>query len=117
VRDDVARKTLGHARALRASMTEPEKQLWRHLRDRRLQGVKFRRQAPVGPYIVDFLCIEHKLIIELDGSQHIESARDLRRDAWLVANGYRVKRFWNDEVIRERQSVIDTIAAECGLPW
>jgi len=98
-------------------MTEPEKKLWRLLRDRRLQGVKFRRQSPVGLYIVDFLCIEHKLIVELDGSQHIESSRDSRRDAWLAANGYRVRRFWNDDVLRQQQSIIETIAAECGLRW
>ncbi len=105
------------ARALRSAMTEPERILWRLLRDRRLQGLKFRRQAPLGPYIVDFLCIERKLVIELDGSQHIDSARDARRDRWLTEEGYRVKRFWNGELLHERQSVLDTVAAECGLAW
>ena len=109
--------SLSRARALRANMTEPERQLWQLLRDRRLQNVKFRRQVPIGCYIVDFLCIEHRLIVEADGSQHADSLHDQTRDAWLVSEGYRVLRFWNREVLRERQSVLDTIAAACGLRW
>jgi 2-isopropylmalate synthase len=117
MRDDVPKTAVNRARSLRRSMTEPEQQLWRLLRDRRLQGVKFRRQAPVGPFIVDFLSVEHRLVIEADGSQHADSARDRGRDAWLAANGYRVGRFWNHEIMTERQSVLDTIAALCGLSW
>ncbi len=117
MRDSRPVSALGRARALRSSMTEPERILWRLLRDRRLQGLKFRRQVPIGPYIVDFLCIEKNLVIELDGSQHIDSARDTRRDRWLAGEGYRIKRFWNGELLRERQSIIDMIAAECGLSW
>jgi very-short-patch-repair endonuclease len=98
-------------------MTEPEKRLWRLLRDRRLQGLKFRRQVPVGPFIVDFLCVEKKLVVEVDGSQHAYSQSDIRRDAWLQANGYKIRRFWNHAVLFEQTSVLDTIATDCGLPW
>ena len=108
---------LKRARAMRAELTEAERKLWYALRDRRLQSLKFRRQARVGPYIVDFLCVSQKLIIEADGSQHLGSARDLRRDAWLGANGCRVLRFWNHDVLFETESVLATIAAACGLDW
>ena len=101
---------------MRQSPTEPEKNLWSVLRDRRLQGLKFRRQVPVGPYIVDFLCISHKLVIEADGSQHADSSYDATRDAWLKSQGYQVLRFWNMDVLKERTSVLDTIATACGLP-
>jgi very-short-patch-repair endonuclease len=117
MRDDLPKSAKTRARALRRLATEPEKALWQLLRDRRLQGVKFRRQVPIGRYIVDFLCIEHHLVIEADGSQHAESAHDQKRDAWLREEGYVVLRFWNDAVLKERQSVLDTIAAHCGLKW
>jgi very-short-patch-repair endonuclease len=100
MRDLLPAAAISRARTLRRSMTEPERKLWRLLRDRRLQGVKFRRQVPVGPYIVDFLCIDRKLVVELDGSQHADSVRDIRRDAWLRSTGYAVRRFWNDAVLR-----------------
>ena len=73
-----------HARAMRREPTEAERKLWYALRDRRMQSLKFRRQAPLGSYIVDFLCVEQKLIVEVDGSQHVESFRDEARDAWLA---------------------------------
>jgi 2-isopropylmalate synthase len=117
MRDDLPDDAVSYARKLRRTMTEPERRLWSVLRDRRLQGLKFRRQAPIGPYIVEFLCLKHRLVIEADGSQHADSGSDRRRDAWLEANGYRVRRFWNHEVMTERQSVIDTIASLCGLQW
>jgi very-short-patch-repair endonuclease len=117
MRDAVPKSAKGRARAMRAAMTESETQLWRVLRDRRLQGLKFRRQVPIGSYIVDFLCIEKMLVVEADGSQHGDSAYDQRRDAWLEAQGYKVVRFWNLDILRERQSVLDTIAAKCGLHW
>jgi very-short-patch-repair endonuclease len=79
MRDNTPRQSLTHARAMRQSPTEPEKKLWSILRDRRLQGLKFRRQVPVGPYIVDFLCISHALVIEADGSQHADSSYDAAR--------------------------------------
>ncbi|MGE3365198.1 MAG: endonuclease domain-containing protein [Rhizobiaceae bacterium] len=99
------------ARALRADDTEPEYRLWGELRGRRLNGYKFVRQVPIGPYIVDFLCREHWLVIELDGAQHSESKYDTRRDGWLNSNGYSVLRFWNHEVLKERRAVLDTILA------
>ena len=99
------------AKTLRTDMTEAEAKLWRELRDRRLDGIKFRRQAPVGAYVADFICPKAKLIVEIDGSQHAESTRDKHRDAELKRRGFRVLRFWNDDVLREIGSVCDTIMA------
>src|SRR5271154_1407066 len=86
------------APTVRGAPTDSELRLWRLLRDRRLNGFKFRRQVPVGPYIVDFLCVGAKLIVEADGSQHAESLRDKTRDAYLASQGWKVLRFWNNEV-------------------
>ena len=97
------------ARTLRRNATEAERIMWRLLRDRRLEGLKFRRQVPVGPYIADFASIEQRLIVELDGGQHAESASDVRRDGFLAANGWRVVRFWNNEVMRNREGVLESI--------
>ena len=99
------------ARSLRQEDTEPEYRLWGELRGRRLNGFKFVRQAPIGPYVADFLCRERMLVLELDGAQHSESRSDARRDAWLCSQGYSVLRFWNDEVLRERRAVLDTLLA------
>lgn len=107
----MAARLTGLARALRRDMTEAERKLWYILRSRRFSGVKFRRQVPVGPYLADFLCYEARLIVEADGSQHAESPRDLRRDAWLAQNGFRILRFWNHEILSSRQMVEDTIHA------
>ena len=92
-RNDVPISSKRYARAMRAEPTDAERQLWRALRSRRMQALKFRRQAPVGSYIADFLCIAHRLIVEADGSQHAESRRDAVRDAWLEQQGYTVLRF------------------------
>ncbi len=105
------------ARAMRGALTETEQRLWRLLRDRRLSGLKFRRQVPVGPYIVDFLCVGARLIVEADGSQHAENRRDQARDAYLAGEGWTVLRFWNHEVLQNRDGVLDTILARAGLPW
>jgi very-short-patch-repair endonuclease len=99
------------ARILRANDTEPEYRLWSDLRGRRLNGHKFSRQIPLGPYIVDFACREKNLVVELDGAQHVESQLDEIRTEWLNANGYSVLRFWNDEVLKERRAVLETILA------
>ncbi len=107
----VSRNQRSRARAMRGAPTEAELNLWRLLRDRRLNGLKFRRQVPVGPYIVDFLCVGAKLIVEADGSQHAESYRDTIRDAYLSSQGWKVLRFWNLDVLRNRESVLDTIVA------
>ena len=99
------------ARALRQNETEAEYYLWSELRNRHLNGHKFSRQIPLGPYIADFICREKNLIIELDGSQHAGSEYDITRTQWLNANGYSVLRFWNLAVLQERRSVLDTIVA------
>ena len=83
--------------------------MWQLLRDRRLAGVKFRRQVPVGPYIADFASIEEGLIIEIDGSQHADSQRDAKRTAFLLSAGWRVLRFWNNEALTNRQGVLEVI--------
>ena len=102
-------------------MTDAGAKLWSELRDRRLDTTKFRRQAPIGPFVADFLCSEARLIVEIDGSQHADSKRDRARDAELQARGFRVLRFWNDDVMRDLRAVCDTIVAyvrDTGLqPW
>ncbi|MDD2901058.1 MAG: endonuclease domain-containing protein [Syntrophales bacterium] len=98
------------ARVLRKNMTDAESRLWYHLRDRQLGGWKFRRQHPVGPFIVDFICLEKKVVIELDGGQHGENEEvDARRTAYLNKMGYHVLRFWNHEVLQETDAIMDTI--------
>ncbi|SFJ14074.1 endonuclease domain-containing protein [Methylobacterium brachiatum] len=98
-------------RHLRQSQTEAERRLWNRLRDRRLGGFKFVRQESIGRYVADFCCREARLIVEIDGSQHADNARDRVRDAWLVARGYRVLRFWNPEIADDIVAVLDTILA------
>jgi very-short-patch-repair endonuclease len=109
------------AKTLRRDMTEAEDRLWQELRGRRLDGIKFRRQVPLGRFVADFICSDALLIVEIDGSQHADSVRDRERDAALKRRGFRVLRFWNDDVLREMNSVCDTIIAyvrDTGLqPW
>ena len=102
---------------MRVEATDAEKALWRLLRDRRLAETKWRRQVSIGDFIADFVCLEHRVIVECDGSQHAENRYDAARDAWLRSQGFTIVRFWNHEVLHERASVIDTILARCGLPW
>jgi very-short-patch-repair endonuclease len=108
-------------RKLRRQMTEAEAKLWQELRGRRLDEIKFRRQVPIGPYVADFACLEALLVVEVDGSQHAHSLRDRVRDAELKARGFRVLRFWNDDVLREMGSVCNTIIAyardQSLQPW
>ncbi|MEO0124162.1 MAG: endonuclease domain-containing protein [candidate division WOR-3 bacterium] len=96
---------------LRGNMTLAEKRLWYKIRDKQL-GVKFRRQQMIGRYIVDFVCFEKKLIIEVDGSGHFESRGDKIRDRWLRAQGYMVLRFWNNDVLRNIDGVMEVIISE-----
>ncbi len=96
------------ARKLRNNSTEAEKYLWYVLRLKNL-GVKFRRQAVIGRYIVDFVCFERKLVIEVDGGQHAQSQEDKIRDQWLITQGFTILRFWNDEVLRNREGVLQKI--------
>src|SRR3712207_5698846 len=100
-----------HARRLRREQTDAEYRLWCQLSGRELGGYKFVRQAPLGPYIVDFLCRSNALIVELDGEQHADTAKDAVRTAFLNQRGYSVLRFWNHEVLREREAVLDAILA------
>jgi adenine-specific DNA-methyltransferase len=99
------------ARELRKNMTEAERILWKHLRLRQFAGHKFRRQQPIGQYIVDFVCFEKRLIIEVDGSQHSEpNLTDMGRTEWLQAEGFRVLRFWNNQVLAETEAVKEKIS-------
>ncbi|MDG4905201.1 DUF559 domain-containing protein [Mesorhizobium sp. WSM4898] len=109
------------ARRMRRESTEGEDRLWQELRGRRLDKIKFRRQVPVGRFVADFVCAEARLIIEIDGSQHAGSPHDQERDAELKAKGFRVLRFWNDDVLKDLDAVCDTIIAyvrdEDLQPW
>ena len=96
---------------MRTEPTEAERRLWLLLRNRRLDHFKFRRQVPIGHYIVDVLCADRKLVIELDGSQHAESERDTLRDRWLAEQGYRVLRIWNNDMLARPTAVLETIWA------
>jgi very-short-patch-repair endonuclease len=100
-----------NAKHMRREPTEAEARFWHYARDRGIGGMKFRRQVAVGPYIADFLCTEHSLIVEIDGGQHGE-ARDGQRDAFLTSAGYRVLRFWNHDVLQDMSAVADSILAE-----
>jgi very-short-patch-repair endonuclease len=107
------------ARKLRANATDAERILWAALRDFKRAGLHFRRQSRIGPYIVDFECRKAKLVVELDGSQHGEAdsvVYDEERTAFLDRRGYRVIRFWNHEVIKERARVVDAIAHAAHSP-
>ena len=100
------------ARGLRRRQTDAERLLWARLQNRQLDGVKFRRQQPLGPYIVDFVSLERQIVVEVDGGHHGEEAggkTDAERTAWLQNRGYRVLRFWNNEVLLNTEGVLDRI--------
>jgi very-short-patch-repair endonuclease len=97
------------ARKLRRNQTDAERLLWSRLRDRRLAKAKFRRQTPIVDYVADFVCEDAKLIVEVDGSQHSENARDAERTAVLEASGYKLLRFWNNDVITNLDGVLQRI--------
>src|SRR2546425_3928171 len=106
-----------HAKRLRRDETDAERKLWMRLRDRQLNGLKFRRQQPIGRYIVDFFCPEHRLVIELDGGHHADQIQaDQRRTEFLNKVGYRVLRFWDNDVLTEPESVLQKIADELNHP-
>jgi very-short-patch-repair endonuclease len=94
---------------LRRAQTDSEIRLWKLLRAKRLEGWKFRRQYPIGNYIVDFACPSARLIVEADGGQHAENAYDARRDAWLASQGWRVIRFWNHHILNDTESVLTAV--------
>ena len=97
------------ARNLRQNSTAAQKLLWKYLRSRALNGFKFVRQEPIGAYVVDFVCRQRRLVIEVDGRQHANDKRDLIRDRWLADHRYRVLRFWNNEVLENIEGVWETI--------
>jgi very-short-patch-repair endonuclease len=103
-------------RRLRRDLTGPERRLWSALRSRRAAKLKVRRQYPIGPYVVDFVCPEHSLVIELDGESHIGRANyDQQRQAQLEATGYRVLRVGNDDVLNDLNAVLAVVLRACGI--
>ncbi len=108
-----ARPMVGIARTLRGNATDTERMLWRKIRDKQIEGHRFRRQRPIGKYIVDFVCLEAKLVFELDGGHHAEQYDgDEIRSQFLKQQGFRVIRFWNNEVIENMDGVLDRIREE-----
>ena len=109
-------KVKQRAKELRKTQTPAEKILWSRLRNRGLCGLKFRRQHPVGPFIADFYCAQHRLVVELDGEVHLGLAeQDASRTTQLTAYGYQVLRVWNEEVEANPDQVLEKIAAACGV--
>ena len=100
------------SRKLRANQTDAETRLWNRLRNRQIDGNKFVRQEPIGRYICDFVCREKHIVVEVDGGQHSESTRDEVRDGYLRAEGYRVMRFWNNDVLSNIEGVLTVIDEE-----
>jgi len=101
------------AKTLRKSQTDAEKLLWKHLRAKQMEGLKFRRQQPIGNYVIDFICLEKSLVIEVDGGQHADNKKDEERDAWLKSEGFKVLRFWNNEVLTNMKGVLEVIRENC----
>ena len=109
MRQRVPKQKRAFARTLRTNATDAEIALWRLLRSRRLASMKFRRQVPIGPWIVDFVSFEQSLIVEADGSQHAESENDKQRDHDLSERGFRVLRFWNNDILLRPEPVLGMI--------
>lgn len=108
-------QTLRRARNLRKNLTKTEQKLWQALRKKQLAGLRFRKQVPIGSYIADFICYEKRLIIELDGGQHSENrAYDEKRTIWLEDQGFRVIRFWNNDVMNDINAVASVILDLCS---
>ena len=100
------------AKTMRADATLAENLLWQAVRNRQLEGSKFKRQVPLDGYILDFVCFEARLIVEVDGFQHADNTRDLVRDTFFRGQGFRILRFWNDEVVQNLDAVCLAILAE-----
>lgn len=109
MRQRVEQRKRQFARAMRSIATDAETRLWYRLRDGRLDGLKFRRQVPIGGTIVDFACFEHHLIVEVDGGQHAENISDRLRDAELRRRGFQILRFWNNDVLNNADAVLAAI--------
>jgi very-short-patch-repair endonuclease len=103
------------AKKVRREPTDAEARMWKLLRDHRLADFKFRRQVPVQNFILDFVCFEQRLIIEIDGSQHASSVADAARDAALIAEGFQVARYWNNDVLQRPAAVLEDILAKLSL--
>ncbi len=113
------RQQIVRAKTLRANATNAEQTLWACLSNRQMEGYKFRRQQPLGPYIVDFVNLEKRIIIELDGGQHAEEGnanKDRIRDVWLIEQGFKVLRFWGHEIFENKEGVLDSIRLELIAP-
>jgi very-short-patch-repair endonuclease len=108
----VAKRIRKFANAMRREPTDAETAMWRLLRDRRLSKLKFRRQVPFRNYILDFACFDQRLVVEIDGSQHADSERDAARDAALAAEGFRIARYWNNDVLQRPTSVLEDILSK-----
>jgi len=100
------------AKTMRREPTDAEARIWKLLRDQRLANFKFRRQVPFQNYILDFVCFERRLVIEIDGSQHASTEADAARDAALIAEGFRVARYWNNDVLQRPAAVLEDILAK-----
>ena len=111
----VGKRLTGVARKLRGDMTDAERRLWSHLRASQLDGAKFTRQLPIGDFVVDFACRSARLAVELDGGQHAENSADDARTAIIEAHGYRVIRFWNNDVLQNTDGVLMAIVEELNL--
>lgn len=111
-----SKQTLKCAKRLRRELTDAEKKLWRLLRSRQLNGAKFRRQQPIGEFIVDFVSFEARLIVEADGGQHAQRRTDQRRTAFLGSVGYRVLRFWNTDILGNPDGVLHAVATALETP-
>ena len=101
--------SLAQAKKLRSDMTDAERRLWYRLRAHRFAGHKFKRQVPIGPYVADFACLGRKVIVEVDGGQHADSQKDAERDHYLRSEGFHVLRFWNNDVLRNTDGVLEMI--------
>ncbi len=113
----ISPKIKNNSRHLRNNMTDVERMLWAKVRSRQLQGFRFRRQHPIGRYIVDFVCLELKLIIELDGGQHMDQRQyDTNRSQWLQINGFKTVRFWNSDILDNPDGVMQTIYMHLPQP-
>ena len=108
----VAKRIRQFAKKMRHEPTDAEAAMWRLFRDRRLARFKFRRQVPFQKYILDFVCFEKRLIIEIDGSQHATAASDAARDTVLMAEGFRIARYWNNDVLQQPVAVLEDILAK-----
>lgn len=108
----VTKRLRQFAKTMRHEPTDTEAAMWRLLRGRRLSAFKFRRQVPFKNYILDFVCFDRRLVIEIDGSQHVEAQGDVARDSVLSAEGFAIARYWNNDVLRQPAAVLEDILAK-----